>query len=187
MGARAMSACDGAFAHGDVASAIDEARAAAEARALASPYPARGYERLIALAHTTEQNGDWSNCARAWRAVRSAALATRMPLVDLGGAAAHLQEANVQLARIGARTRGSEGMETSETAASLEAKLREDLTRDERPSAYAYVALGAGGLLFYLGIASLLMRGTTRWPATWRAALVVAGALLAALGCWLPS
>ncbi|WP_394830945.1 hypothetical protein LVJ94_31005 [Pendulispora rubella] len=184
IGARSMSASDAALSRGDAPAAIDEARAAAEARAPFSPYPDRGFERLTELAHSAEQSGNWADCARAWRAVRSAALSTR---VTAGDGRPRVLEANVQLARIGARTRSDVSAATGETltGAALEEHLREDLARDEHPSAVAYVALGAGGILFYVGVAGLLTGGPKRWPAKWMAALVAAGALLAILGCML--
>ncbi|WP_394827474.1 hypothetical protein [Pendulispora albinea] len=177
IGARSMVASDAALARGDIPAAIDEARAAAEARAPGSPYPARGYERLVAMAQKAEQEGHWSEAARAWRAVRAAALSTRVGAED---GRERLRQANVQLARIGANHRAAD---TDQTAASLEAQLQEDLARDERPGLFAYAALGAGGLLFYLGIGSLLMQGPQRWPPALTFGLVAAGALLAALGC----
>ena len=186
IGARSMTASDEALTRGDTATAIDEARSAAEARAPASPYPLRGYERLAALAHSAEQGGNWSDCARAWRAVRSAALSTRV-LEDDGRE--RVREANVQLARIGAHARGGGVSGSSETAApigaALETRLQEDLARDEHPSISAYLALGSGGLLLYLGIASLLTQRPNRWPPAWTAVLAAAGTLLAALGCLL--
>ncbi len=174
LGAHAMSASDEALARGDISAAIDEARAAAEARAPGSPYPQRGYERLMTLARDAEHAGHVSDCARAWRAVQSAALSTRVFEDD-----AALREANVQLARIGAREHG----DISEPAATREAELQAELARDERPSPYAYAALGAGGILFYLGIASLLTSAARRWPKAWSFALAILGAALAALGC----
>lgn len=184
IGVRSMSASDAAMSRGDVPAAIDEARAAAEARAPFSPYPDRGFERLTALARGAEQSGNWVDCARAWRAVRSAARSTR---VMQGDGDERLREANVQLARIGARTRSDVSAATGETltGAALEEHLRDDLAREEHPSALAYAALGAGGILFYVGIAGFLAGGPKRWPAKWMAALVAAGALLAILGCML--
>lgn len=76
-GAAALRKSDIAVAHGEVKCAIVLARRAAEASVPFSPYPQEGYARLMSIARDAEQRGDLEIAGFAWRAVRSAAMATQ--------------------------------------------------------------------------------------------------------------
>jgi hypothetical protein len=76
LGARAMRDSELALAQGRWRNSAEAARLAAEAAAPRSPYPARGYARLAAIAKVSESAGRTDDAAFAWRAMRSAAMAT---------------------------------------------------------------------------------------------------------------
>jgi hypothetical protein len=76
LGARAMRESDLALARGRWRDSAKAARLAAEAAVPGSPYPARGYARLSAIATISEAAGRTDDAAFAWRAMRSAARAT---------------------------------------------------------------------------------------------------------------
>ena len=77
LGAEAMRASDALLAQGKPRQSAVEARRAAEAVVPGSPYPARGYARLEALAMAAELEGKPDDAAFTRRAMRGAAMATR--------------------------------------------------------------------------------------------------------------
>ncbi len=77
LGERSMRESDLAIARGQTRHAAVAARRAAEAVVPGSPYPARGYARLEAIAMAGEVERRPEDAAFAWRAMRSAAVATR--------------------------------------------------------------------------------------------------------------
>jgi hypothetical protein len=77
LGEHAMRDSDAFLARGQARPSIVAARLAAEAAVPWSPYPAMGYARLEALARAAEVEGKPEDAAFAWRAMRSAAVATR--------------------------------------------------------------------------------------------------------------
>jgi hypothetical protein len=77
VGADAMRASDALLAQGKPRQAAVLARRAAEAVVPGSPYPARGYARLEALAMAAKLEGKPDDDAFARRAMRAAAVATR--------------------------------------------------------------------------------------------------------------
>jgi hypothetical protein len=76
LGAHAMRESDLALAQGRWRDSAKAARLAAQAAMPRSPYPARGYARLSAIATISEAAGRTDDAAFAWRAIRSAAKAT---------------------------------------------------------------------------------------------------------------
>lgn len=102
LGAAAMTASDSAMATLDRRGAIRAAHAAAQASAPFSPYPERGYTRLIEIARAAEGAGDAATAAIAWRSVRSAGLSAP----GLLGPSAHLDEASHALAALAAHAPG---------------------------------------------------------------------------------
>jgi hypothetical protein len=77
LGERAMRDSDAFLARGQSRPSIVSARLAAEAAVPWSPYPAMGYARLEAVARAAEVEGKPEVASFAWRAMRSAAVATR--------------------------------------------------------------------------------------------------------------
>jgi hypothetical protein len=77
LGARSMQESDRLLALGRPHESALAARVAAEAVVFGSPYPAAGYARLEALARANEATGLTDEAAFDWRAIRSAAVATR--------------------------------------------------------------------------------------------------------------
>jgi len=97
-GARAMRESDALLAVGQSRPAAVQARRAAEAAVPWSPYPARGYARLEAIAMAAEVEGRAEDAAFAWRAMRSAAVATR-PAAAGRGKVALADEGILRVAR----------------------------------------------------------------------------------------
>ncbi len=137
IGADAMRESDAAMSRGEVLGALEHARLAAEARAIGSPYPERAYQRLLEIA----RGGDTTASVRAWRAIRSASLATRV--FGRSGDDERLRVADNELLRI-----------TTAPNAKTPAPA---LPLEERPESGAYVALFAGSLLLY-AVLVLLVR-----------------------------
>jgi hypothetical protein len=94
-GRHALAESDTASALGKVHEATVWAREAAEGSLPGSPYAARGYQRLEALARTAEAEGRYADAAFAWRAMRSAAEATR----PASAAQGRIEEAEAGMAR----------------------------------------------------------------------------------------
>ena len=179
LGASAMETCGEAMAHADLPGAIDAAREAAEATAPGSPYPERGYARLVEIAQAAETRGDDATATAAWRAIRAAAMATQTPL----GARArqHAADANLGIARVAAHPRTVQ----PETAEATRALMLATLARDDRPSPWTFVLLGVGASAFFAGVIRLLLlpTGTTRRQLGIGASVAAAGFALALLAC----
>jgi len=179
VGARSVAASDAATGRGDLAAAIAEARTAAEALAPASPYPARGYARLDAIGRDAESHGDLATANAAWTAMLAAAAETRAPLTDT---ARWRDAASQGLARVAAAPSRAGGLR--DAAPDAGSRLALDLERDDTPETATFALLGAGTLLFFGGVAWLLLRVPGRWSAIRVPALcAVSGALLAVLAC----
>lgn len=165
VGARAMRESDEAFAQGDLPTAIMRAHAAAEAMVPTSPYPARGYARLDSIAREAESRGDDVIAASAWRAMRSAAKATRTT-------EPWLERANQGISRSGAHSgRSPEDASrcVGSTSAScdpsaMEKRIGEALTEDDTPGTLSFFLLGSASILFVFGVAHLLARRTRTQP-----------------------
>jgi hypothetical protein len=182
-GAGAVAASDRALQSGDRLLAIEEARAAAEAVAPGSPYPARGYARLDAIAREAESRDDDDTAAAAWRAMRTAAIGTRGLGVD---ETATLERANAGIARTATRVRGAARAdvprEVPGVASPSERRVLDALARDETPPVRVFAMLGAGALLFFAGIARLVVLVPFAWKqARIAAAASALGLLLAVL------
>jgi hypothetical protein len=195
-GAAAVTASDRALASGDRLLAIEEARAAAEAVAPGSPYPDRGYARLDALAREAESRDDDQTAAAAWRAMRTASIGTR----GLGLAKdRELERANAGIARTATRVRGAartelpgeapgvasgaaSGVSSPGVSSPAERRVLDALARDETPPVRVFAMLGAGALLFFAGVARLVVLVPFAWKEARLAAIASAiGVVLAAL------
>lgn len=171
-GGRALAASDEAMAQGETARAIDQARIAAQARALGSPHPERAYARLEAIARAAEKEGDRATAERAFRAVRAGAASTRV----FGRAEdeARLARADAELARLA--TSAGDG------APEARGEAPRSPEPDGRADPRAYVALGVGGALLAAGLTALVSRRTPRFVAI---AMTLAGLSAAALASFL--
>lgn len=159
VGARAMRESDEAFARGDIPTAIVRAHAAAEAMVPTSPYPARGYARLDTIARDAEARGDDASAASAWRAMRSAAKATRT-------SEPWLERANRGIVRAGARAaRSPEDVSrcvgsTSATCdpSAIEKRIGDALVEDDTPGTPTFLLVGFASIFFFFGVTHLLGR-----------------------------
>jgi len=122
-GARAMHESDALLALGKSRPAAVQARRAAESALPWSPYPALGYARLEAIAMAAEVEGRSEDAAFAWRAMRSAAMATR-PASAGQGKVAIADEGILRVAR-------SPASGVASVASARESLLRSQLA--ERP------------------------------------------------------
>jgi hypothetical protein len=145
-GAVAMEESDVALARGDVRGAITHARRAAEAAVPFSPYPQEGYARLAAIARSSEQKGDRDVAGFAWRAVRSAAMATRPASVGRG----HVAEAEDGIVRL-----ARPSLTTPLATGASEAVIRAQLAVDEVPSPGFCSLVFLGSLALAAGLAAL--------------------------------
>jgi hypothetical protein len=155
-GAVAIQESDAAVAQGDLRQGIERARRAAEAAVPFSPYPGEGYERLTSIALGAERKGDVDTASFAWRAVRSAAIATR-PAWAAHGRVAEADEGIVRLAR-------------SSIATSLgvhgggETVIRDELAMDETPSPWFSLLVASAALAIVAGLASrIAVRSRDPW------------------------
>jgi L-aminopeptidase/D-esterase-like protein len=80
IGREEMAQADAASARSDWPAAIAHARAAAQARLPASPWPGRGMLGLQSIGRDAEARGDEENALLAYGALRTAVLATDAPL-----------------------------------------------------------------------------------------------------------
>ncbi len=151
-----MRRSDEALAAKDPNLALSEAQLAAEATALLSPYPDRGYARIEALAQDAEARGDDEGAEAAWRAMRTAQIATKGPLVDTRARRVHAEQA---LARIGTRHLLIDAARIPGSARLGEAELRARIARDPTPPSAAFAILGAGAALFAASAAALALEG----------------------------
>ncbi len=157
VGARAMRESDEAFAKGDLPTAIIQAHAAAEAMVPTSPYPARGYARLDAIARDAESRGDDTTAGAAWRAMRSAAKATRTSEPWIERANQGISRTGAHAARSpddAARCVGSTSAICDQGA--IEKRIGDALAEDDTPNALTFVLLGSGSIVFFFGAARLL-------------------------------
>lgn len=98
-GKQAIEASDAAEARGDLRSAVESAKEAAQSRAPLSPYPDRGKERLRTVAAAAEARADWDTATLAWRALRAACASSAV-----GRRQACADEADLGLERVAARS-----------------------------------------------------------------------------------
>ncbi len=145
-GAAAVGESDAALVRGDARMAIAYARTAAEAAVPFSPYPREGYARLESIARNAEKKGDLDVAGFAWRAMRSAATATR-PASAAIGRVAEADDGILSVARrslaSGVALRGAD-----------ESVLRDELATDETPSPWAAFLVTFGALALAAGLAA---------------------------------
>jgi hypothetical protein len=143
IGARAMAESDAAMARHDATAALASARDAAEAYAPASPYVRAGFARIEAIARDAETRNDERAAVAAWSAMGAAATATSGPFVATASWRA--------LADDGVTRASARGATASSETHAPESVIRASLARDEGPSTFALMLLGAGALAFFAG------------------------------------
>jgi hypothetical protein len=179
-GARGVDDCDVATARKDWPAAVAGARDAAEAVLPGSPYPARGYDRLAAIAKDAEARGDDAVANDAWRAMQAAARATRGAFVKTSEWQAMATEG---LARVAAHAAGPAPKDTDAPAEGPAANsaLLAAIARDEAPPVATFALLAAAAVAFFGGAAWTAWRASD--ALTWArarvpAAIAAAGLLL---------
>ncbi|MGH7272399.1 MAG: hypothetical protein ACREJ3_18375 [Polyangiaceae bacterium] len=122
-GEREMAAADASLAKGDRPGAIAHARAAAEALAPGSPWPARGMKRLAAIGYDAETRDDEETALLAYGAILTAEKSTRGPIWKSTVSAHFRATAEEGLARVAA---GHPDPAPISTEAMLEALRHDD-------------------------------------------------------------
>jgi hypothetical protein len=175
-GRRAIQGSDAAFARGDRVEAIVLARAAAEARCPSCSAPQTGCLRLERIAKDAEARGDDANAVAAWRAIRSATLAS----VVLDTSAAQRERADAEIARLEHRIdAAAAALGGAPSPAASEERLRASLTASTIPSAAVFALLSIGGAAFLLGATRFARRRTFQLSDL---ALALVGGAVAAAG-----
>jgi hypothetical protein len=147
-GRRSIAACDQALKRGDRVEAVVFARAAAEARCPGCAASELGYARLVAIAKELEARGDDANAVTAWRAIRSAALASAV----FDTAPPWRERADPEIARLEHRLDAAAAAAGGNASpAATEARLRASLATSLVPSGAVFALLAVGGALLLLG------------------------------------
>lgn len=141
-GRRALADAEAAQIRGDAIEAILAARTAATARCPGCAAPDAAFAKLETMAKDAELHGDDVTAFAAWRAIRSAVLAT-----DSGSP--RRAQADAEVARFAHRldvaaTVGG----AAPVPAAAEDKLKATLSADPVPDVAAYGVLAAGAALF---------------------------------------
>jgi hypothetical protein len=179
-GRRALVDADAALERGDVTEAILAARIAAEARCPGCGAPDEGYSKLEKIARDAEARGDDTTAFAAWRATRSALLATAVTSTS----STRRAHADAEIARFAHRLDAAAvGAGSSPTPAAAEDRVRAALTDSDVPGGATFALVGLGGLVFLAGAARFAMAKskasrTDLGLAIGGAAVAAAGALL---------
>lgn len=147
-GARELAAGEAALSRGDVPEGLRRLRRAAHWYLPGSPYSARAFARLEAVAQQAESQGRSEHAFAAWRAVRASALATRWLVIP---ERARLERANRHLAALLA-----EMPPAPEDRDKDRARLREEhlaLLAEDRAPEPAWVVVMALGFALWLSAA----------------------------------
>ena len=176
-GRGALADGDAALASGNGAEAIRAFEASARWYLPLAPHVDEAYDRLRALTRSE----DPGVALTAWRAIRSAARATRWLMASHGG---ELEAADAEIAKLAARD-AEAAPAGGPTTAAREAWHLGRLARDPRPRPGAAGAAALGIVVWLTGFFVLIRRGVTagggvvRRPALVGAAMIVVG-----LVCW---
>jgi hypothetical protein len=179
-GRRALADADAALARGDTAEAILGARIAAEARCPACSAPDEGFTRLEKIAKDAEARGDDATAFAAWRATRSALLATSVTSTS----SARRTRADNEIARFAHRLDAAAvAAGALPTPAATEERVRATLTESDVPAGTTFALVGLGAIVFLAAAARFAFAKAERSRvdlglAATGAAVAVAGALL---------
>jgi len=178
-GEAALERAEAAFDRGDLRETIREARRSASLVVPGAAHVERAFTRLLVVARGAEAAGDLDSARLAWEAVRSAALEGKPAF---GSPSDHLERANQNLARLGARRIVER---TPGDAAALELRLSRDLSRPVARSPLWSLLLGLGLVCCAAGVAWAALRGVQKDGSLVRRELLL-GAALGAAGalCW---
>lgn len=178
-GEAALERAEAAFDRGELREAIREARRSASLVAPGAAHVERAFARLLVVARGAEAAGDLDSARLAWEAVRAAALEGKPAF---GAPSDHLERANQNLARLGARqiVERSPG-----DAAALERTLARDLSRPVERDPLWSLLLGSGLACCAAGVGWAALRGVRRDGSLVRRELLL-GAMLGVAGalCW---
>jgi hypothetical protein len=172
---------DEALARGNAADAIASWETAARWYLPFAPHVDDAYERLTTLATKARAAKDSLTAIVAYRAIRSAAIATRSLWTPH---AADLEAANAAIAELSALD--PDGAPAAGVGVPARTGYyRERLASDARPTTAAAIIAGLGIVLWLVGIAYLVRRGTNDAGHLARRSAVVGAAItLAGLVCW---
>ena len=175
-GRKSLADADAALIRGDRIDAIVYARAAAEARCPLCSAPAAGFAKLAAIAHDAEAKGDDASATAAWRAVRSATLASTW----FEDSDPRREQADAEIARLSHRIDAMNAATgNSASPAASEEKLRAALGPSPLPSTMVFVVVAIGGVLL---VAGALRSVRARSLRAQDIVIAVAGAAVAVLG-----
>ena len=181
-GEREIAASDAAFDADDLHAAIQHARRAASAYTLGAPHVERGYERLLAIAHGAEAQGQPEVALLAWQAQRAAVLESASFFQPFP---ARLEEADRNLARLEAARTAPE----PERAAAAQRLFKQ--SRAQAGERAPWGGLLAGGLLVagagmaWFARGALGRGGAISWSGgRWGLATFACGAALWALAAY---
>ncbi len=182
-GRASLVASDDALRRGDVTGAVVEARRAARSYLPGAAHVGRAYDRLRSVAADAEAHGDRDTALFAWRAARSAAIATRW---GFDPAASERASADAALARLSSSAAPPTALR-DRSPADLE-RLYASLLADETASSGPRAGYAAAGLLLCVaGVFAFVRRGfdasgALRARLAWPALLVAAAGLALWLG-----
>jgi hypothetical protein len=176
-GRGALADGDAALASGNSAEAIRAFEASARWYLPLAPHVDEAYDRLRGLTRSE----DPGVAVTAWRAIRSAARATRWLVTPH---AEDLEAADVELAKLAARDLLA--APSGPTADQREIWHRARLARDPRPRPGAAAAAAFGIVLWLTGFFVLVRRGVAAGGGgvVRRPALVAAAMIVVGLVCW---
>ena len=179
-GQRALALADAALSRGDTSEALLSARIAAEARCPGCAAPDQGFARLEKIAKDAEARGDDTTAFAAWRATRSALLATSVTRT----ASARRTHADNEIARFAHRLDAAAvAAGAPPTAAATEERVRGALATHDVPGGATFAVVGLGGLVFLAAAARFATARGERGRG--ELGLAAAGAALAAAGALL--
>ena len=197
VGEREIAAAKDAVRANDWPRAILHAKAAAQATAPLSPWPAQGEGVLRTIGHDAETRGDASTALHAYGALRAAALSTDAP----GTSERWRREAEAGLARVASWERTDEGARTSAkipepspadhaprsggSSGAATIDMREALAQSGMPSFWPFAALAASAFAFvgaglWIAFGAPNVRGVRIAQSILALAVVTSGAVLLA-------
>jgi hypothetical protein len=144
-GRRALAEADAALARGDTADAVFAARIAAEARCPGCAAPGEGFSLLEKIAKDAEARGDDTTAFAAWRATRSALIATAVA----SASSTRRVHADNEVARFAHRLDAAAvAAGAAPSPAAAEDRLRATMAESEVPGGPTFAIVGLGGLVF---------------------------------------
>ncbi|HET9958494.1 MAG TPA: hypothetical protein VFQ61_28565, partial [Polyangiaceae bacterium] len=172
----ALDRAEAAFDRGELEESIRQAQTAATLQLPGAAHVDLAYTRLIAIARGAEAVGRPHLAARAWSAIREAAVETRHPLLE---SRPELEAAEQNLARLAAAS------QSREPEGPVEQRLLAGFARPTQREGDSAIGLGLGLVVAVIGLFWTGARGVTR-EGKWNARHVLVGVLCSLIGaaCW---